>query len=51
LIKDWRSNSLRTRLVSAKMVGWLSLGHSRFVQSNGITTTYSTLDTHVLKRR
>ncbi len=51
LIKDWRSNSLKTLLVSAKMVGWLSPSHSKCMQSNGITTTYSTLDTHVLKRQ
>jgi hypothetical protein len=44
MIKDWRSSSLRTRLVSAKMVGWLSPSCSRCVQSNGIGTTYSTLD-------
>jgi hypothetical protein len=30
---------------------WLSPSHSRCVQSNGITTTYSTLDTHVSKRQ
>jgi hypothetical protein len=30
---------------------WLSPSRSRCVQSNGITTTYSTLDTHVSKRR
>jgi hypothetical protein len=41
---------LRTRRVSAKMVGWLSPSHSRCIQSNGITTTYSTLDIHFLKR-
>jgi hypothetical protein len=40
---------LRTQLVSAKMVSWLSPSHSRCVQSNGITTTYSTLDTHVTR--
>ncbi len=50
LIKDWRSSSLRTQLVFAKMVGWLSPTRSKCVQSNGITTIYSTLDTHVLKR-
>jgi hypothetical protein len=50
-IKDWRSCSLRTLLVSAKMVGWLSPSHSKCVQSNSITTTYSTLDTHVLRRQ
>ncbi len=50
LIKDWRSNSLRTRLVSAKMVGWLSPRHSKCMQLNGITTTNNTLDTHVSKR-
>ncbi len=33
-----------------KMVGWLSPSHSKCVQLNGITTTYSTLDTHVSKR-
>ncbi len=32
------------------MVGWVSPSCSRCVQSNGITTTYSTLDTHVSKR-
>jgi hypothetical protein len=42
---------IKLQLVSAKMVGWLSPRHSRCVQSNGIITTYSTLDTHVLKRR
>ncbi len=35
----------------AKMVGWLSPSHSKCVQLNGITTTYSILDTRVLKRR
>ncbi len=34
-----------------KDVGWLSSSHSKCVQLNGITTIYSTLDTHVLKRR
>ncbi len=29
----------------------LSPSHSKCMQSNGITTPYSTLDTHVLKRR
>jgi hypothetical protein len=37
--------------VSAKMVGWLSPTHSKCVQSNGITATYSTLDTHVSRRQ
>ncbi len=36
--------------VSTKMVGWLSPSHSKCMQSNSITTAYSTLDTHVLKR-
>jgi hypothetical protein len=49
--QGWRSNSLRTQLVSANMVGWSSPSHSKCVQLNGITTTYSTLDTHVSKRR
>jgi hypothetical protein len=32
--------------------GWLvSPSHSKCMQTNGITTTYSTLDTHVLKRQ
>jgi hypothetical protein len=43
--------SLRTLLVSAKIIGWLSSTHSKCVQSNGITTTYSTLDTQVWKRQ
>ncbi len=43
-------SSLRTQLVSAKMVGWLFSSRSKCMQSNGITTTYSTLDTHVSKR-
>ncbi len=34
-----------------KMVGWLSPSHSSCVQSDGITTIFSTLDTHVLKRQ
>ncbi len=37
--------------VSAKKVGWSSPSHSNCVQLSGITTTYSTLDTHVSKRR
>ncbi len=32
------------------MVGWLSPSHSKYVQSNGISTTSSTLDTHVSNR-
>ncbi len=38
-------------IVSAKMIGWLSPSRSRCVQSNGITTIYSTLDTHISKRQ
>jgi hypothetical protein len=34
-----------------KDVGWSSPSHSKCMQLNGITTTYSTLDTHILKRR
>ncbi len=49
-IKNWRSNSSRTQLVSANMVSWSSPSHSKCVQLSSITTTYSTLDTHVLKR-
>jgi hypothetical protein len=30
---------------------WLPPSHSKCMWSNGITTTYSTLDTHVLKRQ
>jgi hypothetical protein len=45
LIKDWRSNSLRTRPVFAKMVGWLSPSHSKCMQLSAIIATYSTLDT------
>ncbi len=51
LIKDRRSSSLKTLPVYAKMVGWLSPSRSSCVQSNGITTIFSTLDTHVLKRQ
>jgi hypothetical protein len=49
--KDWRSNSLRTKLVSAKMVRWSSPSHSKCVQLSGTITTYSTPDTHVSRRR
>ncbi len=32
--------------------GWLFIpSHSKCMQLNGITTTYSTLDTHILKRQ
>jgi hypothetical protein len=48
--QDWRSNSLKTQLVSAKMVGWSSPSHSKCVQLNGIIITYNTFDTHVLRR-
>jgi hypothetical protein len=34
-----------------KEVGWSSPSHSKCVQLNGITTTYSTLDTHASKRQ
>ncbi len=37
--------------VYAKMVGWLSPSCSSCVQSDGITTIFSTLDTHVSRRR
>jgi hypothetical protein len=33
-----------------KEVSWLYPSRSRCVQSNGITTTYSTLDTHISKK-
>jgi hypothetical protein len=46
-----RSNSLRTQLVSAKKVGWSSPSHSKCMQLSGIITTYSTLDSHVSRRR
>ena len=51
LIKDWRSNSLRTHYVSAKMVGWLYPSHSRVEQSCGTTTIYNTLDIRVSRRQ
>ncbi len=41
----------KTQLMSAKMAGWLSPSHSKCVHLSGIITTYSTLDTHVLRRR
>jgi hypothetical protein len=44
------NQGLEIKLISAKMVGWLYPSHSRCMQSNGITTTYTTLDTHALKR-
>jgi hypothetical protein len=33
-----------------KFLPHIGLHHTRYVQSNGITTTYSTLVTHILKR-
>jgi hypothetical protein len=42
---------LRTQFVSANMVGWSSPSHSKCLQLNGITSNYSTLDTHVSKRQ
>jgi hypothetical protein len=41
----------RTLHASAKMVGKLFLSHSKCVQLNGTTISYSTLDTRVSKRR
>jgi hypothetical protein len=42
---------IENKLVSAKMFGWSSPSHSKCVQLSGIITTYSTLDTHVLRRQ
>ncbi len=51
LIKDWRSNSLRTQYVSAKEVGQYYLSHFSDEQFCGITTICNTLDTLTSKRQ
>jgi hypothetical protein len=42
---------LKTQHVYAKMVGWLSPSHSKWVQLSGIITICNTLDIHVSKRQ
>ncbi len=51
LIKDWKSNSLKTRHVYANMVCWSSPSHSKCAQLSDIITICNTLDIHVSKRR